>query len=175
MTIERSHHCGSLRKEHIGLTVELKGWVQRRRDLGGLIFIDLRDRSGIVQVVFHPEDKEAIAIADKSRSEYLLAVKGTVIGREEGTVNSKLPTGEIEIKVSEAEIINTAKNPPFMIQDEVEVDETIRLKYRYLDLRRPVMQNTFMLRHKAAKIFRDFLDTHGFLESRNTNANKKHS
>ncbi|WP_025028386.1 aspartate--tRNA ligase [Caldalkalibacillus mannanilyticus] len=164
MAVGRTHNCGALRSEHIGQTVELKGWVQKRRDLGGLIFIDLRDRSGIVQVVFHPEQADALAVAEKVRSEYLLAVKGTVIAREPGTYNTKIETGEIEIQVENVEIINTAKTPPFMIQDQVDVDEAVRLKYRYLDLRRPEMQKTFMLRHKASKIFRDFLDENGFLE-----------
>jgi aspartyl-tRNA synthetase len=164
MIIGRTHHCGSLRQEHIGQQVELKGWVQKRRDLGGLIFIDLRDRSGMVQVVFHPEQKEALETAEKVRSEYLLAIKGNVIARQPGTVNTKIGTGEIEIQVENVEVINTAKNPPFMIQDDIDVDETIRLKYRYLDLRRPEMQKTFMLRHKAAKIFRDYLDENGFIE-----------
>jgi aspartyl-tRNA synthetase len=160
----RTHHCGSLRQEHIGQQVELKGWVQKRRDLGGLIFIDLRDRSGIVQIVFHPEQKEALETAEIVRNEYLLAISGTVIARQAGTFNPKIDTGEIEIEVASVEVINTAKNPPFMIQDDIDVDETIRLKYRYLDLRRPEMQKTFMLRHKASKIFRDYLDENGFIE-----------
>jgi len=164
MTIGRTHHCGEIRIEQVGQVVELKGWVQKRRDLGGLIFIDLRDRSGLVQVVFAPEHPEAISIADKVRSEYLLAIKGKVVKRDPSTINTKLATGEIEVSVEHVEIINTAKNPPFMIQDQVDVDETVRLKYRYLDLRRPEMQQTFKLRHKAAKIFRDFLDENGFLE-----------
>jgi aspartyl-tRNA synthetase len=164
MMIGRTHHCGTLSKELIGKEVELKGWVQKRRDLGGLIFIDLRDRSGLVQIVFHPEQSEALALAEKIRSEYLIAIRGTVVSREEGTVNPKLATGQIEVNVIEAEVINAAKNPPFMIQDDLDVDETIRLKYRYLDLRRPVMQRTLQLRHKAMKIFRDFLDENEFME-----------
>jgi aspartyl-tRNA synthetase len=164
MAIGRTHHCGTLSKDFIGQEVELKGWVQKRRDLGGLIFIDLRDRSGLVQIVFHPEQQEALALAEKIRNEYVLGIRGTVISRDPNTVNPKMDTGEIEIEVTEVDVINEAKNPPFMIQDDLDVDESIRLKYRYLDLRRPVMQRTFQLRHKATKIFRDFLDEHGFLE-----------
>lgn len=162
--IGRTHSCGELRKEHVGQEVHLKGWVQKRRDLGGLIFIDLRDRSGIVQIVFDPEHETAHALAEKVRSEYLLAVRGEVVERAEGTVNTKLSTGEVEVRVEEVEVINEAKTPPFSIHDDVDVDEAIRLKYRYLDLRRPVMQHTFQLRHKIMKIFRDFLDQNGFLE-----------
>ena len=161
----RTHHCGLLTKEHVGETVILNGWVQRRRDLGGVVFIDLRDRSGIMQLVFNPEfSKEAHEIADRVRNEYVLAVKGTVVERDPETYNPNLPTGEIELRVTEIEIMNTAKTPPFFIEDGIEIDESIRLKYRYLDLRRPEMQRTLMLRSKAAKVIRDFLDEHGFLE-----------
>lgn len=161
----KTHHCGSLTKAHVGETVTLNGWVQRRRDLGGVLFIDLRDRSGIVQIVFNPEfSQEAHAIADRVRNEYVLAVKGKVIERDPETVNENLATGEIEVRITEIEIMNAAKNPPFFIEDGIEIDESLRLKYRYLDLRRPEMQKTLMLRSKAAKIFRDFLDENGFLE-----------
>lgn len=164
MSIGRTHYCGTLGEEHIGQQVELKGWVNKRRDLGGLIFVDLRDRTGLVQIVFHPESAEALAAAEKVRNEYVLAVKGTVVARAEGTVNIKMSTGRIEVNVTEIEIINASKSLPFMIQDDIEVDESIRLKYRYLDLRRPEMLKTFQLRHKAYKIVRDFLDEHEFLE-----------
>lgn len=164
MSIGRTHYCGTLGEEHIGQQVELKGWVNKRRDLGGLIFVDLRDRSGLVQIVFHPESAEALAAAEKVRNEYVLAVKGTVVARAEGTVNIKMSTGHIEVNVTEIEIINASKSLPFMIQDDIEVDESIRLKYRYLDLRRPEMLKTFQLRHKAYKVVRDFLDEHEFLE-----------
>lgn len=161
----KTHHCGTLTKQNIGETVILNGWVQRRRDLGGVLFIDLRDRSGLVQIVFNPEfSKDAHAIADRARNEYVLAVKGTVVQRDAETVNTNLVTGEIEIRVTEIEILNAAKNPPFFIEDGIEIDETLRLKYRYLDLRRPEMQKTLQLRSKSAKIFRDFLDENGFLE-----------
>jgi aspartyl-tRNA synthetase len=161
----KTHHCGTLSKANVGETVTLNGWVQRRRDLGGVLFIDLRDRSGIVQIVFNPDfSGDALAVADRARNEYVLAVKGQVVLRDADTVNANLATGEIEIRVTEIEIMNTAKTPPFFIEDGVEVDESVRLKYRYLDLRRPEMQRTLMLRSKAAKIFRDFLDGHGFID-----------
>lgn len=143
----------------------LNGWVQTRRDLGGVLFIDLRDRSGIMQVVFNPDfSGDALAVADKARSEYVLAVSGKVVKRDPETINPNLPTGEIEVQVTEIEVLNTAKTPPFFIEDDIEVDEQLRLKYRYLDLRRPEMQKTLMLRSKAAKVFRDFLDEQGFVD-----------
>lgn len=161
----RTYYCGEVTEQHIGETVILKGWVQKRRDLGGLIFIDLRDRSGIVQIVFNPDfSSEALAIANKIRSEYVLDVKGTVVARDESTVNEKLKTGKIEIKVEEVTIINEAKTPPFMIEDQTDVAEDLRLKYRYLDLRRPVMFETFKMRHDVTKSFRRFLDDEGFLD-----------
>lgn len=161
----KTHHCGQLTKVNAGQTVVLNGWAQRRRDLGGVIFIDLRDRSGIVQIVFNPDfSGQALEIADKVRNEYVLSIQGKVVERDPETVNSNLATGEIEIQVHHIEILNAAKNPPFFIEDELELDENIRLKYRYLDIRRPEMQKTLMLRSKAAKIFRDYLDEHDFLE-----------
>jgi aspartyl-tRNA synthetase len=161
----KTHHCGQLTKANIGETVTLNGWVQRRRDLGGVLFIDLRDRSGIVQTVFNPDfSGEALAVADRARNEYVLAVKGKIVERDAETVNKNIATGEIEIQVTEIEIMNAAKTPPFFIEDGVEVDEAVRLKYRYLDLRRPEMQRTLMLRSKASKVFRDFLDDNGFID-----------
>ncbi|WP_313640135.1 aspartate--tRNA ligase [Paenibacillus sp.] len=163
--MQRSHHCGQITPEHIGQTVTLNGWVQTRRDLGGVLFIDLRDRSGIVQVVFNPDySGEALQIADKVRSEYVLAVKGKVVKRDAETINRNLPTGEVEVQITDIEVLNAAKTPPFFIEDGVEVDESLRLKYRYLDLRRPEMQRTLLLRSKASKIFRDFLDGEGFID-----------
>ncbi|GIO34879.1 MULTISPECIES: aspartate--tRNA ligase [Paenibacillus] len=163
--MHRTHQCGSLTTGHIGETVTLNGWVQTRRDLGGVLFIDLRDRSGIVQIVFNPAySGEALAIADKVRSEYVLAVTGKVVKRDPETINPNLATGEIEVQITEIEVLNAAKTPPFFIEDGVEVDESLRLKYRYLDLRRPEMQKTLLLRSKASKIFRDFLDGEGFIE-----------
>jgi len=164
-TIQRSHWCGELRSTHVGTEVALNGWVHRRRDLGDLIFIDLRDRTGLVQLVFDPSiSKEAHAAAKEVRSEYVLAVRGQVVARTPETVNPNLATGEVEVQVHAVEVVNTAKTPPFVLDDRVEVDESVRLKYRYLDLRRPVLQQTLMLRHRAAKAFRDFLDARGFVE-----------
>lgn len=162
---QRTHLCGQLRDLHIGQSVTLKGWVQKRRDLGGLIFIDLRDRSGIVQIVINPElSNEALAIAETVRNEFILQVQGTVVSRGEGTVNNNLETGVIEVSVEKLDIINKAKNPPFAIENKTEVAEDLRLKYRYLDLRRPVMYDTFKLRSKITKSVRDFLDGEDFLE-----------
>ncbi|AJS57549.1 aspartate--tRNA ligase [Paenibacillus sp. IHBB 10380] len=161
----RTHQCGNLTTANIGDTVTLNGWVQTRRDLGGVLFIDLRDRSGIVQIVFNPSySGDALAIADKVRSEYVLSVTGSVVQRDAETVNANLPTGQIEVRITDIEVLNGAKTPPFFIEDGVEVDESLRLKYRYLDLRRPEMQKTLILRSKAAKIFRDFLDGEGFID-----------
>lgn len=161
----KTHHCGQLTKDQVGQTVTLNGWVQRRRDLGGVLFIDLRDRSGLVQTVFNPDfSGDALAVADRARNEYVLAIKGKVVERDAETVNKNIPTGEIEIQVTEIEIMNAAKTPPFFIEDGVEVDESVRLKYRYLDLRRPEMQKTLMLRSKASNIFRNFLDSQGFID-----------
>ncbi|QDS35056.1 aspartate--tRNA ligase [Brevibacillus brevis] len=161
----RTVHGGEVTTAHVGQEVVLNGWVQKRRDLGGVIFIDFRDRTGIVQIVFNPEyNKEAWEAADKVRSEYVLVVKGKVVNRAPEAINPKLKTGEVEVHISEIEILNDAKTPPFLIEDEIEVDEQVRLKYRYLDLRRPEMQRSLILRSKAAKAFRDYLDENNFLE-----------
>lgn len=161
----RTHNCGTVTKANIGETVTLNGWVQRRRDLGGVLFIDLRDRSGLMQIVFNPAfSGEALSTADRVRNEWVLGVKGKVVERDPSTVNPNLPTGEIEVQVTDIEVFNPAKNPPFFIEDGLEIDESVRLKYRYLDLRRPEMQRTLMLRAKAAKVFRDYLDDNGFIE-----------
>ncbi|WP_028544790.1 aspartate--tRNA ligase [Paenibacillus taiwanensis] len=161
----KTHHCGKLTTANIGETVTLNGWVQRRRDLGGVLFVDLRDRSGLMQAVFNPEFSQAAHdIADRVRNEYVVAVRGTVVERDAETVNPNLPTGQIEVRVTEIEVLNAAKNPPFFIEDGIEIDETLRLKYRYLDLRRPEMQQTLMMRSKAAKVFRDYLDNKEFIE-----------
>jgi aspartyl-tRNA synthetase len=161
----KTHNCGSLTKADVGQSVILNGWVQRRRDLGGVLFIDLRDRTGIVQTVFNPDfSGDALAIADRARNEFVLAVEGKVVERDPETYNANLATGEIEIRVTKIEVLNAAKTPPFPIEDGVEVDESLRLKYRYLDLRRPEMQKTLLLRSKSAKIFRDFLDGEGFID-----------
>ncbi len=162
---KRTHTCGELRGSNAGNTVILTGWVHKRRDHGGLIFIDLRDREGITQVVVNPEiDKIAHKKAHEIRSEYVLAIKGKVVARPEGTINPKLLTGEIEITVEDLEILNESKPLPFSVEDGEEVSEMLRLKYRYLDLRRPSLKNNIILRHKVAKTVRDFLDMKGFLE-----------
>jgi len=161
----RTHYCGELRKEHVGRTATLAGWVNRRRDHGGLIFIDLRDREGITQVVFNPKESPgAHSIAGELRNEYVLKVSGEVGLRPPGTENKNLATGEIELLATDAQILNAAKTPPFYINEDVEVDEPIRLKYRYLDLRRERMQRNMVLRHRVVKFMRDFLDTRGFIE-----------
>ncbi|MED0655929.1 aspartate--tRNA ligase [Anoxybacillus ayderensis] len=161
----RTHYCGEVTDQAIGQTVRLKGWVQKRRDLGGLIFIDLRDRTGIVQIVFSPDvSKEALQVAETIRSEYVLDVEGKVVQREEGQVNPNLPTGTVEVHATHVTILSEAKTPPFPISDKTDVSEDVRLKYRYLDLRRPVMFQTFQLRHQVTKAIRDFLDEEGFLE-----------
>lgn len=163
--LRRSQTCGELRAEHAGQEIILMGWVQTRRDHGGLIFVDLRDRSGLVQVVFSPDlGHEAFQKAEGVRGEYVLAVSGRVRRRPEGTENQNLATGEVEVVAGELRILNRAKTPPFYIEDGIDVDENLRLRYRYLDLRRPEMQEALIMRHRAARVVRDFLDEHGFLE-----------
>ena len=162
---KRSHHCGELTKEQAGAQVVLCGWVSKRRDHGGLIFIDLRDRSGIVQVVADPDTAgSSFKIAEDIRNEYVIKVIGNVRLRDEATINENIATGAIEVVAAEIEVLNTAKTPPFYIQDGIDTDENLRLKYRYLDLRRPEMQKNIILRHKVTKLMRDFLDNNGFLE-----------
>jgi aspartyl-tRNA synthetase len=161
----KSHHCGKLRQEHAKQEVTLAGWVNRRRDHGGLVFIDLRDRSGIVQVVTNPAvAEEAHATAQEVRNEYVLQVTGVVRARPEELVNPELDTGRIEVLAHEVKILNPAKTPPFYIYDDQPVDELLRLEYRYLDLRRQRMQRNIMLRHRVVKYIRDFLDQRGFVE-----------
>jgi len=161
----KTHNCGELRTVHIGQEVTLAGWVNRRRDHGGLVFVDMRDRSGIVQVVVNPGGApEAHAVAQRARSEYVLQVKGLVRARPEGLINPDIPTGQIEIVARELNILNSAKTPPFYIYDDSPVDEALRLKYRYLDLRRQRMQRNLILRHRVVKYIRDCLDAQGFVE-----------
>ena len=161
----KSHNCGELRSEHIGKEVTLAGWVHRRRDHGGLIFIDLRDRSGLVQVVFNPEVAPAAhEIATGFRNEYVVLVKGKVARRPAGTENPKLPSGEVEIIVDSTVIFNTSKTPPFYINEDVEIDESLRLKYRYLDLRRPHVKDNMLLRYRVIQFLHRFLDNKGFIE-----------
>ena len=162
---KRSHHCGLLTAAEAGQQVTLSGWVAKRRDHGGLIFIDLRDRSGIVQIVIDTETAgDSFKVAEDVRNEFVVSVEGSVRLRSEDTINRNIPTGEIEIEASSLEILNTAKTPPFYIQDGVDVDENVRLRYRYLDLRRPEMQKNLILRHKVTKLMRDFLDNRSFIE-----------
>ncbi len=162
---KRTHYCGDLRPEHAGEEVVLNGWVQRRRDHGGLIFLDLRDRTGLAQVVFNPEySLKAHAAAEDVRGEYVLAVEGTVGLRPEDAVNPNLGTGEVEVTARAVQVIAASKTPPFEVKDGVKVDESLRLRYRYLDLRRPEMAANFALRAAVNKATRDFLDVEGFLE-----------
>ena len=161
----KSHSCGELNRKHIGNQVTLAGWVDRRRDHGGLIFIDLRDREGIVQVVFNPEiAAKSCQLANGMRNEYVVRVSGEVAPRPPGTENPRLATGEIEVIAHSTEILNKSKTPPFYINEEVEVDESLRFKYRYLDLRRNRMKANLVLRHRVVKFIRDFLDKKGFIE-----------
>jgi aspartyl-tRNA synthetase len=161
----KKDHCGDLRLSNAGQNAALAGWVNRRRDLGGLIFIDLRDRSGLVQVTVGPESKDAYSVAEKVRNEYVIRVCGTVRVRPEGTANATLPTGAIEVFAQTIEILNPSKALPLMVDDDgYRTDESTRLKYRYLDLRRARMQKNIILRHKTIKFIRDYLDRQGFLE-----------
>ena len=163
--MRRTHSCCELGAEDIGKEVVLMGWVLRRRDHGGVIFVDLRDREGLTQVVFNPQVDQAVhAKAHAIRNEYVLAVRGKVDPRPEGMVNPNLKTGEIEVLVTELKILNPAKTPAFLIEDEIDVSETIRLKFRHLDLRRPQMQKNLILRHKTTASVRNYLNSQGFLD-----------
>ena len=159
----RSHYCGQLDTALIGQDVELCGWVNRRRDHGGVIFIDLRDREGMTQVVFDPEQVQAFRVADSVRNEYVIRVSGLVRHRPVGTVNPDLATGAVEVLADRIEVLNTARTPPFQL-DEENVQDDIRLRYRYIDLRRPVMQRNLRLRGRVCRILREFLHAEGFLE-----------
>ncbi|SKA75825.1 aspartyl-tRNA synthetase [Clostridium sp. USBA 49] len=161
--LKRTIMCGELKENNVGQTVTVMGWVQRKRNLGGLIFVDLRDRSGILQVVFGDTiDNNAFIKADELKSEYCIAVTGEIVKRE--SPNPNLPTGMIELKGKNIKILSESETPPIYIKENLDASENIRMKYRYLDLRRPDMQNIFKIRHKAAKLIRDYLDENGFLE-----------
>ncbi|MBW1852616.1 MAG: aspartate--tRNA ligase, partial [Deltaproteobacteria bacterium] len=163
--MKRTHDCGSLRAEDAGSEAVLMGWVNSRRDLGNLIFIDLRDRGGITQIVFDPSVSEKIHDrAHVLRNEWVLAVKGTVSPRLEGQENPDMPTGHIELKVTELRILNRTETPPFQVDGAVDASETLRLKYRYLELRRPQMFSAFHKRHLIASSIREYLNEDGFIE-----------
>ena len=160
----KTHTCGELRPAHIGQTVTLAGWVHRQRDHGGVTFIDLRDRFGLVQIVGNPDSNPGAQAIQDARNEWVLQVTGLVRRRPEGAENPNLPTGEIELDVQTVEVLNPSKPLPFLVNKEEDIDESVRLKYRYLDLRRERMQNNLMLRHKVIKFMRDYLDQQGFIE-----------
>lgn len=163
---KRTTYCGLVTEEFLNEKVTLKGWVHNRRDLGGLIFVDLRDREGIVQIVFNPDfSEEALQVAETVRSEYVVEVQGVVTKRDAETINPKIKTGQVEVQVSNIEIINKSETPPFSINEEnVNVDENIRLKYRYLDLRRQELAQTFKMRHQTTRSIRQYLDNNGFFD-----------
>lgn len=160
----RSHYCGHLNESHVGQTVTLCGWVHRRRDHGGVIFIDLRDREGLAQVVVDPDREEAFPLAESVRSEFVLRITGRVRNRPEGTENPNLSSGQVEVLVDELEILNHAETPPFVIEDGSNVNEDVRLRYRYIDLRRPEMLNRIRFRSQVTRELRGFLDGEGFYE-----------
>ncbi|MDK3622768.1 aspartate--tRNA ligase [Staphylococcus pseudintermedius] len=163
---KRTTYCGSVTEELLGQEITLKGWVHNRRDLGGLIFVDVRDREGYVQVVFNPDfSKEALEVAERIRSEYVVEITGTVTKRDDETINPKIKTGQVEVQAKSIEIINQSETPPFSINEEnLNVDENIRLKYRYLDLRREKLAQTFKMRHQITRSIRQFLDGDGFYD-----------
>ncbi|MGH3148907.1 MAG: aspartate--tRNA ligase [Rubrobacter sp.] len=160
----RTHQAGGLRRQNVGERVKLSGWVHRRRDHGGLIFIDLRDRWGIAQVTFHPERAGVFATAEQLRPEWSITVEGEVVQRPEGNENPDLPTGAVEVEATELQVQNPSETPPFEIERDRPVDETLRLKYRYLDLRRERMRDNILFRHSVVKLMRDYLDERGFVE-----------
>ncbi len=163
--MSRTNYCGQLTKEHVGQSVKLNGWVQRRRDLGGMIFIDLRDTTGMVQVVFNADEgKELLEIAETLRSEFVIEVEGNVVARLDGAVNPNMATGEVEIVATKLTVINKAKTPIFEINDDINVSDDIRMKYRYLDLRRTRMQENIKTRHATKRAIRNFLDNEDFID-----------
>ena len=160
----RSHYCGQLRASDVDQQITLCGWVHRRRDHGGVIFLDLRDREGIVQVVFDPDREDSFALADACRNEFVVKVKGLVRTRPAGTDNPEMPTGAVEVLGQELEILNKSETPPFQLDEHQSVGEDVRLKYRYVDLRRPEMAAKLKLRSKVSTFIRNFLDQNGFLD-----------
>ena len=164
MKLKRTHKCGKIRSDNIGEEVVVSGWVQKRRDHGGLIFIDIRDRSGIVQTVFNPDNQNIFEEAENLRAEYVVSVKANVRKRPEGNINPEMKTGEIELEVKDLEILDEAETPPFHVENSADVSDDLRLKYRYIDLRRPFMKKIIKMRHKAMKITRDYLVDNDFWE-----------
>ena len=161
----RTHYCGELNAKHIGDTITVCGWVHRRRDHGGVIFLDLRDRQGLLQVVVDPDTKDAFATADRARSEWVMQITGLVRARPEGTVNTDMATGEIEVLGREVRVLNIADTPPFQLDEHAKVGEEVRLKHRYMDLRRPEMLENLMLRSRVTTFVRNFLADHGFVDT----------
>src|ERR1700674_4785764 len=161
--LTRTHTCGALRGEHVGAEVVLLGWVHRVRDLGGVTFIDVRDRAGVSQLVIRDDDA-LMAVAKRLRSEYVVGVRGVVQRRSDETINPKLATGEVEVLAREIRVLNEAKTPPFQIAEDGPVSEDVRLRYRYLDLRRPRLQHNIGLRHRVAMTIRKYFDANGFWE-----------
>ena len=160
----RSHYCGALNANHVGEQVELFGWVHRRRDHGGVIFLDIRDRTGIVQVVYDPDTEDSFAVADRVRNEFVLRMSGRVRPRPEGTVNPDMATGEVEVLGATLEILNASATPPFQLDEHSDAGEDVRLKYRYLDLRRPEMQQRLQMRAQVTSAVRRFLESQGYWE-----------
>jgi len=160
----RTHKCGELNTQQLGETVSICGWVHRRRDHGGVIFIDLRDRAGLVQVVIDPDMADTFATAESVRSEYVLQITGLVRHRPEGTVNANMHSGAIEILAKDIVVLNESETPPFPVESEIEVNEELRLRYRYIDLRRTVMQEKMKVRRDVTRVLRNFLDDNEFFE-----------
>ena len=160
----RTHKCGELNTAHLGEELDLCGWVHRRRDHGGVIFIDLRDRAGLIQIVFDPDSPDTFAIAESVRSEYVLKVQGLVRNRPQGTINPGMPTGEVEVLAKSVEVLNKSDTPPFPLEGDIEVNEETRLRYRYIDLRRTEMQEKMKFRRDVTRCLRNFLDDHDFFE-----------
>ena len=159
----RSDYCGLVSRKHLGQVVTVQGWVHRRRDHGGVIFIDLRDREGLLQVVCDPDTPETFKVAESLRGEFVVSISGKVRVRPEGTINANLVSGEIEVLAQAIEVLNPSLTPPFQIDDE-NISETVRLEYRFLDLRRPYMQNNLRLRYRVAMAVRNYLDKLGFID-----------
>ena len=161
--LTRTHTCGALRPDDVGADVVLLGWVHRVRDLGGLLFIDVRDREGVTQIVFDKDDEALMSKGKRLRSEFVVGISGQVRRRSPDTVNAKIPTGEVEVLVRQLAVLNEARTPPFSVADETPVAEELRLKHRYLDLRRPRMMNNLVLRHRVTSAIRRYFDAQGFL------------